>query len=697
MKKSIYSLALLFAAYSLTGQVSIDRSNAPKAGPARTPTIASYESFELKNGLKVFVVEDHKLPRITMSLTFDRDPILEGDNAGYTSIAGDLIGAGTKSRTKAQLDEEVDFMGANFSTSASSIRAGGLSKYTDDLLNIFSDVLLNPSFPEEEFKKLKSQMITALKSNSDNVDAISSTLTRSAIYGLEHPYGEIMTETTVDAISLEDCKSYYDNYFRPNIGYMVVIGDITIKEAKKKLSKTLKGWKKKDVPSIQYAKTSVPKDSRLVLVDKPSAVQSVVWLGNVIDLPPGHPDIEPLRIANSILGGGMSGRLFINLREDKAFTYGAYSNFGVDELNSIFSASAKVRNEVTDSAIVQFLNELNTIRAEMVSKEDIIAAKSSLSGSFGRSLESTSSAASFALNIALYGLPSDYYNNYLSRLEAVTREDVLRVAKKYITTENITIAIVGKAQDIASKLSAFGNIEYYNKYGQPGDEPEFLFTPEGVSLENVLSNYYDALGGLNKLNQLKAISQESSIEIPGAPQKLSVISAKIIPNKFLEEQTMGSMTLSKTLFKDGKAEKSGMRGASTVEGAELEGLSRQAKHVVDQVGWSDRLGDFHFDGQTLIDGKAVYQVSEFSNTDEADQKLKKTHYFDVTTGLFYQSMENQESPQGNISITSTVLEWQEIGGVKFEKTIESIAGPQKFTINVESIKLNNDVNSSLFE
>ena len=176
MKKSIYSLALLFAAYSLTGQVSIDRSSAPEAGPARTPTIASYESFELKNGLKVFVVEDHKLPRITMSLTFDRDPILEGDNAGYTSIAGDLIGAGTKSRTKAQLDEEVDFMGANFSTSASSIRAGGLSKYTDDLLNIFSDVLLNPSFPEEEFKKLKSQMITALKSNSDTVSYTHLTL-----------------------------------------------------------------------------------------------------------------------------------------------------------------------------------------------------------------------------------------------------------------------------------------------------------------------------------------------------------------------------------------------------------------------------------------------------------------------------------------------------------------------------------------
>ena len=694
MKKSIYSFLLLFTAYSLTGQVSIDRSNAPEAGPARTPKIAAYDSFELNNGLKVFVVEDHKLPRITMSLILDRDPIMEGNKAGYTSMAGDIIGSGTDSRTKAQLDEEIDFMGANFSSSASSIRAGGLSKYTDDILDIFSDVLLNPSFPEEEFKKLKSQMTSGVKANSENVDAISSNLTGVSIYGLEHPYGEVMTEATVDAITLEDCKSYYDAYFRPNIAYLVIIGDITVKEAKKKLGTSLKKWKRKEVPSLEYSKTPLPASSRIVLVDKPSAVQSLIWVGNVIDLAPGHPDIEPLRIANKILGGGMSGRLFRNLREDKAFTYGAYSNFGIDKLNSTFSASAKVRNEVTDSAIVEFMNELKTIRTEMVSQEDIVNAKSSLSGSFGRSLESTSSAATFALNIARYGLPKDYYNNYLNRLDDVTAEDVLRVSKKYITTDNITIAVVGKAQDIAGKLSAFGSIEYYDKFGQPSDEPEFLFTPDGVTLENIMDNYYEALGGLDQLKQLKAISQESSIEIPGAPQKLSVISAKIIPNKVLEEQTMGSMTLSKTLFTDGKAEKSGMRGSSTVEGAELEELSRQAKYVVEQVGWLDRLEEFHFDGQTLIDGKAVYQVSEFSN---ANEKPKKTHYFDTITGLFYQSMENQESPQGDISITSTVLEWQQVGGIKFEKTIETKAGPQTFTITVETIKLNDDVSSSLFK
>ena len=687
MKKYIYSLVALFAAFNVTAQVTIDRSNAPTPGPARTPTIASYETFELKNGLKVFVVEDHKLPRISMTLLLDRDPIIEGDKAGYVSIAGDLIGAGTSTRSKAELDEEVDFMGANLSTGSSSINVGGLSKYTDNLIAILSDVLLNPSFPEDEFTKLKSQMTSGLQANADDPDAISGNLKGAVLYGLNHPYGEVMTDVSVEAITLEDCKTYFNTYFRPNIAYMVVIGDITVKDAKKKLGKALKKWEASEVPALEYAKTALPMASRIVMVDKPSAVQSVVWLGNVIDLPQGHVDIEPLRIANQILGGGMSGRLFTNLREDKAFTYGAYSNFGVDQLNSTFGASAKVRNGVTDSAIVEFLHEIGRMRTELASEEDLIAAKASLSGSFGRSLESTSSAASFALNIARYGLPSDYYNNYLSRLESVTAEDVLRVSKQYMNIDNITITVVGKAQDVAAGLNAFGKVEYYDKDGQPTDSPTFLFMPEGVSLMNVFNGYYTALGGKEKLEALTAIHQEASIEIPGMPGTLSMHTAKMTPGAFMMEQTTQGMTVMKMLYKDGKGEKSGMQGSGAVEGEELEDLKSQAAYVVDELGWLLEIEKFEFEGQTILDGKSVYQVS----------KEDKTFYFDVATSLFYKSTETQETPQGEISVTTTVREWQEINGIKFQKVIEQSAGPQSYVITIDSIKLNNEVKESLFK
>ena len=687
MKKYIYSLIAVVVAFSLTAQTTIDRSTAPSPGPARVPTIASYESFELKNGLKVFVVEDHKLPRISMSLILDRDPIVEGEKAGYVAIAGDLLGSGTTTRTKAQLDEEVDFMGARFSTSASSMNVGGLSKYTDDLVEIMSDVLLNPSFETEEFEKLKSQMTSGLKANADDPDAIAGNLRGATLYGLEHPYGEVMTESTVEAVTLEDCKNYFSSYFRPNIAYMVVIGDITVKDAKKKLSKALKGWKASDVPAHDYEKTSVPSAGRIVMVDKPSAVQSVVWLGNVIDLPQGHPDIEPLRIANQILGGGMSGRLFTNLREDKAFTYGAYSSFGIDELNSTFGASAKVRNEVTDSAIVEFLMEIGRMRTESVTEEDLIAAKASLSGAFGRSLESTSSAANFALNIARYGLPSDYYNNYLARLEAVTAEDVMRVSNQYMKTDNLTISVVGKAQDVAAGLAAFGEVEYYDAEGMPTDAPTFLFMPEGITLETVFAKYYEAMGGVDVLSSLKAMDMKAHLEIPGMPGQLKMRTAKITPNKFMMEQSMQGMTVMKMTYVDGVGKQSGMQGEKELEGEELEDLKKQASFVVDELAWMQDLESFTFDGQTLMDGKAVYQVSEG----------EKTRYFEVETGLFYKSTETTETPEGDMAVSMTVEEWGEYNGIKMPKVSKQSAGQQTFTIIVDSVEFGDDVKSKLFK
>jgi predicted Zn-dependent peptidase len=577
-------------------------------------------------------------------------------------------------RTKSALDEEVDFMGANFGTGSNSIRVGGLSKYTDQLIDILSDVLLNPSFPEEEFDKLKSQMISGLKANADDPDAISGNLRGAALYGLEHPYGEVMTEATVEAISIDDCKAYFDTYFRPNIAYMVVIGDITVKDAKKKLNKALKKWKAAEVPAHDYAKTSRAASSRIVMVDKPSAVQSVVWLGNVIDLPQGHPDIEPLRVANQILGGGMSGRLFTNLREDKAYTYGAYSNFGVDELNATFGASAKVRNEVTDSAITEFLYEIDRMKNEAVTDEDLIAAKASLSGSFGRSLESPASAANFALNIARYELPSDYYSNYLSRLEAVTAEDVMRVANAYMNGP-LTITVVGKAQDVAGKLSAFGEVEYYDADGNETDAPTFLFMPEGVTKEAVLNTFFDAIGGAEAFQNITSFEQEMSLEAPGMPGAVGMKTVKNIPNYYLTEQSMQGMTLMKVEYKDGAATRSGMRGNAELEGEELASTAKEAKYVISQLEWLENPEAITFDGQTLVNGKDVYQFTEG----------EQTHYFDLATGLLHMSVETAEGPEGDITVTTVYKEWQEVNGLTFVKTIEQSAGPQSFTVTVDKV------------
>ncbi|MCH1406784.1 MAG: insulinase family protein [Schleiferiaceae bacterium] len=675
MRKLMYSIIGLFTAVTLTAQVTIDRTTAPEPTPARSIELGSAAQFELKNGLKVFVVENHKLPRISMSLILDRDPIVEASKAGYVSIAGDMIGAGTANRSKAVLDEEVDFMGANFGTSASSIRMGGLSKYTDQLVDILSDVLLNPTFPQEEFDKLKAQMLSGLQANADDPDAISGNLRGATLYGLEHPFGEVMTEASVEAITVEDCKSYFDAYFRPNIAFMVIIGDITAKDAQKKLKKALKKWAPAEVPHHEYPKTEVPTAQRVVMVDKPSAVQSVVWLGNVIDLPHGHADIEPLRVANQILGGGMSGRLFTNLREDKAFTYGAYSNFGVDELNATFGASAKVRNEVTDSAITEFLNEIGRMRTEAVSEDDLIAAKASLSGSFGRSLESPASAANFALNIARYDLSADYYNNYLARLDGVTAEDVLRVSNQYMDADHLTITVVGKAQDVAGKLSAFGAVEYFDANGAATDAPTFLFMPDGVTKETVVNAFFNAIGGAEAFQNIKELEQEMSLVAPGMPGAVSMYSKKIVPSYYVTEQSMQGMTLMKVEYKDGAANSSGMRGNATLEGDELASTAKEAQYVISELAWLDDMSSITFDGQTLMAGKDVYQITDGD----------AVHYFDVATGLLHMSTETTEGPEGDVTVTTVYDSWQEVNGLTFVKSISQSAGPQSFTVTVDKV------------
>jgi hypothetical protein len=456
---------------------------------------------------------------------------------------------------------------------------------------------------------------------------------------------------------------------------MVIIGDITAKDAQKKLKKALKKWAPADVPNHEYAKTEVPTAQRVVMVDKPSAVQSVVWLGNVIDLPHGHADIEPLRVANQILGGGMSGRLFTNLREDKAFTYGAYSNFGVSEFNATFGASAKVRNEVTDSAITEFLNEIVRIRTEAVSADDLIAAKASLSGSFGRSLESPASAANFALNIARYELPADYYNNYLARLDAVTAEDVLRVSNQYMDADHLTITVVGKAQDVAGKLSAFGAVEYFDANGASTDAPTFLFTPEGVTKETVVNAFFNAIGGAEAFQNIKELEQEMSLVAPGMPGAVGMYTKKIVPSYYVTEQSMQGMTLMKVEYKDGQANSSGMRGNATLEGEELASTAKEAKYVISELEWIEDMSAITFDGQTLMGGKDVYQITDGD----------AVHYFDVATGLLHMSTETTEGPEGDVTVTTVYDSWQEVNGLTFVKSISQSAGPQSFKVTVDKV------------
>ncbi|MBL7943124.1 MAG: insulinase family protein [Flavobacteriales bacterium] len=317
MKKILFPVLMLLTV-ALTAQV--DRTKAPLAGPAPKINIGNYQLFTLPNGLKVIVVENHKLPRVSYNITVDYDPILEGEKAGYVGFAGEIMGSGTQTMKKAHLDESIDFIGATFYTSSNGMFGNCLSKHSDKLLGVMSDVLLNPTFPDEELEKVRKQTISSLQSEKTSPDALSAKITNVLNFGTDHPYGEFSTEETLNAIKREDLVNFYQTYWRPNISYLVIVGDITPEVAKQQAEKYFGSWQRGEVPKHKYPMPTAPLAARVAFVPMPGAVQSVIDITYPVVLRPGTEEAIHAGVLNNILGGsGFQTRLMQNLREDKGF------------------------------------------------------------------------------------------------------------------------------------------------------------------------------------------------------------------------------------------------------------------------------------------------------------------------------------------------------------------------------------------
>ena len=491
----------------------VDRSKAPEAGPAPELKIGTPTKLKLDNGLQVIVVENHRMPAVSWNMTLDYPPFLETDKAGLTSIASDMMSAGTETRTKAQIAEDVEFLGASFRANAKGFFASSLSKHTGDLLRIVADAILNPTFPEEELEKVKKQVSSGLANTPTSPGEIAGNLVSSTNFGGLHPYGEVMTEETLENISRQDLVEYHKTYFRPNAAYLIVVGDITPDEAYAKANAHFGKWYRGDIPYTRITPAKFPTGNQVRFAAVEGAVQSTINITQPVPFPPGHPDAAAIQLMNSILGGGaFSGRLMQNLREDKAFTYGARCSLSADPVTAQFIAYADVRSEVTDSALVEFMAEINRIRDEQVDSTELATAKAFLSGSFARSLENEGTVARFALNIERYDLPEDYYQTYLQRLDAVTVEDIQRVAQNMLKPNNLNICVVG-SPDILEKLRPFdaGNgIDQYDAFGRvriPRTD-----APAGTTVKGVVSRHFDAIGGAKAWSKLSGMTTEGSVE-----------------------------------------------------------------------------------------------------------------------------------------------------------------------------------------
>ena len=626
-------LIIALSCLSLAAVAQIDRTKLPEPAPARNIEIGDYEKFTLKNGLTVILVEDHKLPTLGWTLTFNTGPITEGDKAGYAGIFGQVMGAGTTSKPKDVFNEEIDFMGASLNVGATSINAFSLSKYKEDILKLMSDVLFNPAFPEDEFDRAIEQSLTGIKQSLDNPDAIAANIRGVVNYGKDHPYGELTTEETLKNITLEDLKQHYAKYFKPNIAYLVVVGDIKKNEAQKLVKDYFGDWKSGDVQKETFETPEPVTKTNISFVDRPSSVQSVISISYPIDNKPGSPDVVKLSLLNQILGGGgLSTRLNMNLREDKGYTYGANSSIGSSRYSAIFNAGASVRNEVTDSALVQFMYELNKIISEPVSDEELELAKNSAKGSFARSLEGRGTVASFALNTELNDLPEDYYATYLKRVDAVTKEDLLDVAKRYIHPDKANIVVVGKAEEVAPKLQQFGEITYYDAYGNVVEDPTKVVVDADVSVESILADYVKAIGGKEALDKVQTLeySAKATLNMGGQSLELTRTVYQKAPDKFLDLTIIPMMGEQKQVYNAGEAKMIAGGQNIPVQGPQLDAMKYFAIMFAERF-YSEVGFEAEYKGIKKVNGKDAHRV------DVTIGAFTAMEFYDVESGLKVQA------------------------------------------------------------
>ena len=683
MKKYIYLAVSLFLTITMQAQ---DRPQ-PKAGPAPTININKPQSFVLKNGLKVLVVENHKLPRVSFNLTLDNPPYAEGNKKGVSDILSGMLGNGTQTIKKDEFNEEIDFLGADINFYASGASANGLSRYSKRILELLADGALNPLFDKAEFEKEKEKIIEGLKADEKSVAAIARRVENVLMFGKEHYRGEYTSEETLKNVIFDDVILNYNTYFVPANAYLVIVGDVNFKEVKKEVERLFGKWRKAMAPQLTYSNPKDVQYSQINFVDAPNAVQSEIALVNLSNLKMTDKEYFSVLLANQILGGGAEGRLFLNLREKHGWTYGAYSSIGSGKYINKFRSSASVRNTVTDSAVVEFFNELKRIKTELVSEEDLRNAKAKYVGNFVMQIEKPSTVAGYALNKETQGLPEDFYENYIKNINAVTAEDIKNAANKYFLSNNTRVVIIGKAAEALPGLEGMSKREklpilYFDKYGNPTEKPEVKKpVPAGVTAQTVLNNYINAIGGEKAVKNVKTLAVMSSGTVQGTPLELVV---KTAPKKMGVEMKAMGMTMMKQVVneKEAYAVQQGQR--KDYKDQELKDMQAEATTFKELALLTDK--DVTLTGIENINGTDAYAI----------KNGKSTYFYDVKTG--FKVAEAKELEQGGQKMTQTTYyqDYKDVKGLKFPyKTIMNVG--IEIELITSEVKINEGVTDTDFK
>ncbi|HRN36109.1 MAG TPA: pitrilysin family protein [Flavobacteriales bacterium] len=710
---SLHSLALaatLLIPAMTTAQV--DSTKAPAAGPAPEVQLGGHTSFTLPNGMRVIIVENHRTPIVSAQVRFDIPPIMQGDIAGYQDMVGELLTSGTARHTKEQFDEQVDGLGAQVVGSTNGLYATSLAKNFPQVMDLVYAVVASATFPAEEFEKARTRQLSQVQARTDDPDQIAEVVGNALTYSKSYPYGEVPTEASLKKATRKNAYQYYRYFFQPKQGYLVLVGDITAVEGEALATKYFGSWKGAEVPVTKDAnghdvvqdlgpiipatrKPPVPRDIRVAMVDRPGSAQSVIKVVFPVDLKPNDPMALQAQVLNTILGGGVfNARLMQNLREDKGYTYGAYSDLRSDRWCGAFSGGCSVRNEVTAQAVTELLKEVKGMQQAPVTAEELALAKSFMAGSFARSLEDPKTVARFALNTYLNELPVDYYKTYLQRLDAVSAADVLEAAKRFLRPDSCTVLVVGDKEQVGASLKGIrtdGTVLDFNVNGDivRQDPTEGAVpAPVGMTVQNVVDAYVKAIGGKKAVEAVKDLKTEYTTTVQGMPAVL--VEYNMAPNKYAMEMHVGDMLVQQIAYDGERGKLKSFMGEKELVEDELEEVARNS-YAFPEMHYAELDQVAHLMGIVTLDSVKTYRVNvKTLGGSQFDE------YYDVATGLKVRRKEYQgQEGGGYIQVITDYSDYQPEAGVLIPRTLHQ-GGGMDMTLKAKSISVNKGISPLVF-
>jgi zinc protease len=690
MKSFIVILSLFyFLSVGMASAVEkIDVTKKPEPLAGKEFVFPEYQESKLSNGIKVFIVEDHEQPTFAFRILIPGGSAYDGDKPGLAELTAEMLTKGAGKWSALEIAQKLDGVGATLDISASpdyfTIYGSCILKHIPTLMDVLSQVVLNPTFPKDEFEKLKKRVISAIKNEKARPLSVATALSKKVLYGENHPYGKRKTEETVEKITLEDVRAFFNKYFKPDYATLVVTGDIKEKEVIPVFNKALGNWKKGNLPPLVMAPPQ-PEPLGVYFVHRPASVQSSIVLATpTVEIT--NPDYEALDVAASIMGSGFAGRLFRTLRETYSYTYTPFGYQTSSKFANRFACGAEVRNPVTDSAIDVIKEQLYLLATEPPSEDELNRIKKVKVGNYLMSFENAEFVASSIQNVYFYGKPISYLKDYPKIINQLTPYDIQKVAKKYMHPDKAYIVVVGNPE-VKGKLERFGKIFEYDLDLNPMTGEKAKLEPVKMSGEEIISKYLESRGGKDFLQSVKTIVSEGNAELQAQGQTLK---GKILlkiksPLKKYELFDFG-MFQSEVWHNN---DKSWAKVQSQVEELKFKEVDKNIFDIAIEKDIDLLTKNFKVDVLGKQNGKILVKFT-------TPRGFESTVYFDEKTYLIDQIEGTEESPQGPIPVTSIFAKWDKVGNFLFPTKIKT-TNPM-FTIETEyTIKINEELDDSIFQ